>query len=258
MKNIHILPTDQPSRLYKSKITQNIFIGDDISQHGDATYNLNIYITSDVEIKDVRPHKGKWQLEKGQILNQFPDYLTDLSECKLVIMTTDPQLIADGIQAIDDEFLEWFVKNPSCEKVEVEKESHIEIEEVSYEGDFQNVEYISYKIIIPKEEPKQETLEEAAEKYAESNQYGLEYYDEGGYQGIEVKSFAKKLVDFTTKWQAERMYSEDEVRKLLQTQRGNCYVAILTKNKDKELAEIANNAPEPSGYNGWVKQFKKK
>ena len=56
---------------------------------------------------------------------------------------------------------------------------------------------------------KQETLEEAAEKYAESNQYGLEYYDEGGYQGIEVKSFAEKLVNFTTKWQAERMYSEE-------------------------------------------------
>ena len=54
------------------------------------------------------------------------------------------------------------------------------------------------------------------------------------------------------------MYSEDEVKKLLETQRGNCYVAILTKTKDKELAEIANNAPEPSGYNGWVKQLENK
>jgi hypothetical protein len=60
------------------------------------------------------------------------------------------------------------------------------------------------------------------------------------------------------KYQAEIMYSEDEVRKLLETQRGNCYVGILTKNKDKELAEIANNAPEPSGYNGWVKQLENK
>lgn len=60
------------------------------------------------------------------------------------------------------------------------------------------------------------------------------------------------------KYQAKRMYSEEEVRKLLETQRGNCYVAILTKTKDKELAEIANNAPEPSGYNGWVKQLENK
>jgi hypothetical protein len=42
--------------------------------------------------------------------------------------------------------LEWFVKNPSCEEVDVKKESHIKIEEVSYKGDFQNVEYINYKI----------------------------------------------------------------------------------------------------------------
>jgi hypothetical protein len=123
--------------------------------------NENIYITSDEDIKDVRPHKGKWQLEKGQILNQFPDYLTDLSECKLVIMTTDPQLIADGVQAIDDEFLEWFVKNPSCEEVEVR-----------YTVDFNSKAII----IIPKEEKdytgllqpvgtKQETIEEAADRY---------------------------------------------------------------------------------------------
>ena len=44
-----------------------------------------LLVVDDSEIKDVRPYKGKWQLEKGYILNKFPDYLTDLSECKLVI-----------------------------------------------------------------------------------------------------------------------------------------------------------------------------
>ena len=44
-----------------------------------------ILVVDDSEIKDVRPYKGKWHLEKGYILNKFPDYLTDLSECKLVI-----------------------------------------------------------------------------------------------------------------------------------------------------------------------------
>jgi hypothetical protein len=42
-------------------------------------------IVSDEEIKDVRPFMGKYHLEKGFILNQFPDYFTDLSECKLII-----------------------------------------------------------------------------------------------------------------------------------------------------------------------------
>ena len=28
-------------------------------------------------------------------------------------------MIQNGVQAIDDKFLEWFVKNPSCEEVEI-------------------------------------------------------------------------------------------------------------------------------------------
>ena len=40
---------------------------------------------------------------------------------KKIILTTDQDLIEDGVQAIDDEFLEWFVKNPSCERVRVGK-----------------------------------------------------------------------------------------------------------------------------------------
>ena len=40
-------------------------------------------------------------------------------------------------------------------------------------------------------------------------------------------------------------YTEEEVSEILHTQRGNCYVAILSKTRNKELALIANNAPEP-------------
>jgi hypothetical protein len=42
-------------------------------------------IVSDEKIKDVRPYKGKYHIEKGYIINQFPNYLTDLSDCKLII-----------------------------------------------------------------------------------------------------------------------------------------------------------------------------
>ena len=136
MKNLHLLPTEKPSILGRFIDTNNLFLraSNDIPR-GE---NVNIYITSDEEIKDVRPHKGKWHLEKENILNKFPDYLTDLSECKLVIMTTDDDLINDGVQAIDDEFLEWFIKNPSCEEVA------IDFSLVS--GSFK------YKIIIPSSE----------------------------------------------------------------------------------------------------------
>jgi len=160
MKNVHLLPTEKSSRLgYLTKKGKEVFkdlrlFNKPIPNILDSE-NQHIYITSDEEIKDVRTHNGKWQLEKGQILNKFPDYLTDLSECKLVILTTDPELIADGVQPIDDEFLEWFVKNPSCEEVDVQKW----FDGVDFLGTtWGYYNFLDYKIIIPQEEPKQETL----------------------------------------------------------------------------------------------------
>ena len=111
MKNIYLLPTKKPSKLVKIyndvnretfTLKLNVEVNDSFKEY------VNVYITTDEEIKDVRPHKGKWHLEKENILNKLPDYITDLSECKLVIMTTDDDLINDGVQEIDDEFLEWF------------------------------------------------------------------------------------------------------------------------------------------------------
>jgi hypothetical protein len=153
MKNIHLIPTEKPSRLYKSKITQNIFICNIISQYGDATYNQHIYITSDEEIKE-----GDWGLSK---LNEIILFGRSYNEkfYKKIILTTDQDLIADGVQAIDDEFLEWFVKNPTCEYVEVKHFG-------TCCGNQSITQCINcekynpiYKITIPKEEPKQETLE---------------------------------------------------------------------------------------------------
>jgi hypothetical protein len=109
----------------------------------------NIYITSDEEIKE-----GDWLLEKEQIVNKFPTYLTDLSECKKIILTTDPELIADDVQAVDEEFLQWCIKNPSCEYVDVvslRKSSGYYDEKSIWHWDF-----LAYKTLIPQEESKQE------------------------------------------------------------------------------------------------------
>jgi hypothetical protein len=59
------------------------------------------------------------------------------------------------------------------------------------------------KIIIPQEEPKQETLEEAARRYTESTPDN---------DPVRIFSFIEGA-----KWQAERRYSEEEVLKLLIT-----------------------------------------
>ncbi len=44
-----------------------------------------------------------------------------------------------------------------------------------------------------------------------------------------------------------KLYTEKQVKELLETQRGNCYVAILNHTKDEELAKIAGSAPQPAG-----------
>ena len=166
MKNIHVLQTDNYSPLVNSTSKYGgLFLSkyySPMKSMGDSYQN--IYITSDEEIKEgdwVATNGGirfvtklnndriKSFTDDGNVSKQSPSPFCRIERYKKIILTTDQDLINDGVQAIPDEFLEWFVKNPSCKKVEVEKESHIEIEEVSYEGDFQNVEYISYKIIIP-------------------------------------------------------------------------------------------------------------
>lgn len=63
---------------------------------------------------------------------------------KKIILTDDKNLIKEGVQSIDDEFLEWFIKNPSCNNVEVES--------INIGGK------LGYLICKPKLEPKQETL----------------------------------------------------------------------------------------------------
>jgi hypothetical protein len=139
----------------------------------------NIYITNYEEIKPnvyalINRVLCKTELLDGKIVSRQLLSGATMDICKgeysEIILTTDQYLIKDGVQAIDDEFLEWFVKNPSCEEVEIINTfDYIKKGYVSHSG---------YKIIIPKEEldytallkpvgTKQETLEEIAERYYE-------------------------------------------------------------------------------------------
>ena len=147
MKNIYILPTDKPSRIIKSQDNDFILLNTDAPNWFEInlkTTKQHIYITSDEEIKEGdwifqeclnMPHRLiKTDAENVKVLN-------NLNKCKKIILTTDQDLIKDGVQAIPDDFLEWFVENPSCDNVEVMP--------IGFE------DRDDYKIIIPKEEPKQ-------------------------------------------------------------------------------------------------------
>jgi hypothetical protein len=153
MKNIFILPTDKPSRLYYWE--DKLRIGDlTTAPKNLGITNQNIYITSDEEIKD-----GDWHL--NIVTNKISKYNIGLlnpnrSSYKKIILTTDQDLIKDGVQEIDDDFLEWFIKNPSCEEVEVVVENYEDNEWIGddWGGEIYTFEYERYKIIIPKEESK--------------------------------------------------------------------------------------------------------
>ena len=241
MKNIHVFPTDKPSRLYLNGF-QRLVLDDKIEIADDNSFtNQHIYITSDEEIK-----QEDWCIYKtGEIIHYLVKLNTD--NLKKIILTTDPDLIKDGVQAIDDEFLEWFVKNPSCENVKIEL-----IEEIPSGftfGMFGNDEpptELVYKIIIPKEEPfieytntndctsmiynpKEETLEEDLLNTA--------IQVVGDNNITTIKEFLVKH-----KWQAERMYSEEEVFNLCRE------FAIF----------VQRNGPSYKKQQEWFEQFKKK
>ena len=112
MKNIHILPTNKPSRFQKTK-HDNFFLASKIELYTDCIAQ-HIYITSDEQAK-----QGDWGYIpfQGGDVKLVGKYFAD--DWKKIILTTDQDLINDGVQAIDDEFLEWFVKNPSCEEVKI-------------------------------------------------------------------------------------------------------------------------------------------
>jgi hypothetical protein len=188
MKNIFLLPTDKPSILYGLPgdyfaTTSRPLLPISINRN---LKNWNIYITSDEKIKDcwvLNTHFNEVYFCKG--------FYGIQPMIKKIVLTTDENLVNDNVQAIDNEFLGWFIKNPSCEYVDFIKLR----KEKGYN-------FLGYEIIFPKEEwispmrpfkvkeepkqkdcctpygqikrykncvgcdkkPKQETLEEAAER----------------------------------------------------------------------------------------------
>jgi len=183
MKNIHILPTDKPSRLVKQKYHKGLYLADMITKKAEYK-RFNIYIISDETINTDDWFLNIHQLVPDEYGNGIYQHnikgYTIKDYHKKIILTTDQDLI--GVQAIDDEFLEFIVNNPSCEEVE--------IEEIHYSDTDR------YEIIIPKEEPK--TFKEL---FANT---GIEpTTDESGNIQYNFKATMKEGIDFgkeLSKW----------------------------------------------------------
>ena len=218
MKNLHVLPTDCPSRL-RYNIKTRIWELDEFPKyHTDIKSTHNIYITSEEEIKE-----GDWYLDTSMKSSNFAVNKCDSERLetiakqfknlfKKIILTTDQKLISDGVQEIDDKFLNWFIKNPSCEEVA------IDFSLVS--GSFK------YKIIIPSKESKQgRTCTnncsvvcgecQIFDKKPITNLEKLLFPElvtelVGYYKNTQLVEKPKEVVEKTTK-----MYSEEEVKTII-------------------------------------------
>jgi hypothetical protein len=222
MKNLHLIATDKPSRLRYNASNVLVLTGESYRDYGKLD-NQHIYITSD-EISGFE--NNIWVILGTRIwLWQSNMALVSNNKPKKIILTTDQDLIKDGIQSIDDEFLEWFVNNPSCESVEVDKnwnypldnrwEYKIRIPQeepktgyVKSETEFSGVEF-TLKDGSKQFVPKQETLEEAAERLYPTDP-GVPIENLNKLQLIKHLNNARKKGGFIegANWQAERMYSD--------------------------------------------------
>lgn len=246
MKNIHVLPTDKLTKISISKKTNAMVYNKD--KHDTLAWfiNQNIYITSDGDINenDYIITKDGRLVEVSYLLSK------DIEGGSKVVLTTDQDLIKDGVQSIDDEFLKWFVKNPNCE------ESEVKLKCCGAFYGCSKCKSTDYKIIIPKKEPKQEyqsecicdskcrgfvnvkckkskqeSLEDASLRYHQTAYGNLikelteqESLEEAAHrmlsdygiksmgQSIGVLEVKKLMVNFAK--QQERMYSEEEVRNI--------------------------------------------
>jgi hypothetical protein len=158
MKNIHVLSSDKPSRLHTYKGVLNLAAGEFVSPTivKNDLINLNIYITSDLEIKE-----GDWCVDIYKLKNNHNPIFKWSDKFKVdakkIILTTDIDLIKDGVQAIDNKFLEWFVKNASCEFVKIVDDVEcLPMPNI-------HIHKRIYKIIIPQEEPKQMSRQTSVE-----------------------------------------------------------------------------------------------
>jgi hypothetical protein len=247
--------------------------------------NENIYITSDEEI-----NVGTFVLDiKNNEVVKSKGKMSKNPYIKKIILTDNKDLIKDGVQAIDDEFLEWFVKNPSCEEVEViytNCANCVKIQGQELSPDC--CHNYQYKIIIPQEEakqdrtctnncsvvcgecqifePKQETLEEPTMIDDWLNEYG----DPEIYKKVEkqleleeaAERYSLELLEAKTIQHHEKTWIKSMFIHIAKWQQERMYSEEEVQVKLYEclghFAQKHNIIIEGIEIDQWFEQFKKK
>lgn len=158
MKNIHTLPKNESSRLHKA-FDKTFILSNELTGESDLYHSkpYHLYVTSN---ETVPYNKQRWIIDNRVGMNGFIHQVSivlDTDLCPEIILTTDPVLISKGIQAIDEDFLQWFVGNQTVDYVEV--------------GNYGS----RYKVILPPttvdpvKQPNKETIPQMAKRFWDVN-----------------------------------------------------------------------------------------
>ena len=173
MKNIHVLPTENYKQDYttqRGEVIKVVRLGQLIlnKETNQLLVNKNTQWAASCDTDVLVPHhmyitssdkevtKDEWWIDtKDNLVFKVTDEdILVIKEDGLpqgffkIILTTDQDLIADGVQPIGDKLLEWFIKNTGCETVEIDRDER----EVGNHLGGVVTEYGDYKIIITEEE----------------------------------------------------------------------------------------------------------
>lgn len=274
-KNIHLIPTKGTGSVYISTdVTPNLY-----SNWRGEGYHM--YITSpneDINENDYIITKDGRLVEVSYIMSK------DIEGASKVVLTTDELYIHNAVvpkeynpspqyvQKIDNDFVMWFINNPSCEEVRVDKS--ILYKPYNDERDIPEFSHYEYKIVTPEEptscacganisckcEPeqsveeyeqqglekhsyefKQETLEEAAKKYI-GFPLNKDMDEEQRYYNPNVKTYEAFIKG--GEWEkSQGGYTKEDVR----------FIAL--KFFYYWWNEPGNNTEQ--GFDDWFKNFKK-
>jgi len=246
MKNIHVIETNKPSRSMIDTIENKLYLQPILHEKTVNVLTQNIYITSSEEIKE-----GDWVIQinfektNTQLIQCITKFQVKLANDKngsftknKIILTTDQDL--DGVQEIDDEFLEWFVKNPSCEFVETGSLG------IKNSKTGKNVHY-KYLITIPQEEPKQDAIEYSLNAFKVPKEYfGKEEPKQelpiiNGSYGctIETKkqeSLVERMIPLQLKYNLDKMKQETL------EEAGVAYAKTVNENHTSHMLGFHNGA----------------
>jgi hypothetical protein len=219
MKNIYILMTDKPTWFHKSILTGVLRKSSSCIDDMRQAYGVNIHITSDEKFV-----KDEYITDGMEVIRATPKLvdaqgLVNRRDWKKIILSTDEVLIKDGVQKIGEGFLNWFVKNPSCERIEftpylkdiIDPATNIKYPSVQF-GHFDETKMIfryHYELIVPNEESKQETLEETIDKASLLEFPIKEWYRSDDYNREEITA-ARDGFKRGAKWMKEQYTIEEQ------------------------------------------------